>query len=100
MVLHSCEWCGNSFAPRTNGGKPQRFCSQRCRRALDSALRAWAQEQHARGRVTVAELQGAGSEEGGQGAGAYPTLVETAPRGLDERARCPEGQQTQGKGEG
>ena len=57
MVLHSCEWCDNSFAPRTNGGKPQRFCSAHCRRDLEHSLRAWAQKQLAEGRVTVAELQ-------------------------------------------
>ena len=59
-------------------------------------LSAWAQEQHARGRVTVAELRGAGSEEGCQGAGVSPprALVETPPRGLGERARCPEARST------
>ena len=50
MVLHSCEWCGNSFAPRTNGGKPQRFCSGDCRKQFHAACRLWGQDQVERGR--------------------------------------------------
>lgn len=51
-----CPWCGRDFSPRTTGGKPQRFCSPRCRRAMDAGLRAWATEELAAGRVTVAGL--------------------------------------------
>ncbi len=53
----NCPWCGTVFTPRTSGGKPQQFCSSRCRRALENTLRTWAQDQLAEGRVTVAQLQ-------------------------------------------
>ncbi len=52
-----CAWCGMAFAQRGTGGKPQKFCSTRCRREMDAGLRAWAQDQLAAGRVTIAELQ-------------------------------------------
>lgn len=57
---------------------------------MDASLRVWAQDQLDQGKVTVVELQRAGCEEGGQSAGASPPLVETPPRGSDERARCHE----------
>ncbi len=59
-----CRWCSEPFTPRSDGGKPKRFCSERCRRAKDAALRAWAQDQFAKGRVTIAALQRARCSEG------------------------------------
>jgi hypothetical protein len=32
--LPLCEHCGESFAPRSSGGRAQRFCSPNCRRAF------------------------------------------------------------------
>ena len=57
MNTRTCPWCGEAFGRRSSGGKPQRFCSMRCRRAMDAGLRAWAHEQFAMGRVLIAELQ-------------------------------------------
>jgi hypothetical protein len=37
-----CPWCERAFSPRLTGGKPQRFCSVRCRREFHAAARAWA----------------------------------------------------------
>jgi hypothetical protein len=48
-----------SFSPRRTGGRPQRFCSARCRRAYE--LRAWARDQITAGGVTPAQLQRARS---------------------------------------
>jgi hypothetical protein len=52
-----CLWCGASFVPRTDGGKPQRFCGPACRRALDAAGRRWIAEALADGAVTLADLK-------------------------------------------
>ncbi len=52
-----CPWCGSSFAPRGSGGKPQRFCSPRCRREHEAGLQAWARDQEAAGRVTRDDIQ-------------------------------------------
>ena len=57
MNTRTCPWCGKVFDRRSTGGKPQRFCSTRCRRAMDARLRAWAQEQFDMGRVSIVELQ-------------------------------------------
>ena len=68
-ALRTCPWCGDPFLPRASGGKPQRFCSPDCRRAMDAALRAWAQDQLSEGRVTVGDLQRAGCSEARQADG-------------------------------
>jgi endogenous inhibitor of DNA gyrase (YacG/DUF329 family) len=57
MTRPLCPWCERPFTPRSTGGKPQRFCSERCRRALERELRAWAREQVADGEITPAQLQ-------------------------------------------
>jgi hypothetical protein len=54
-------WCSRPFTPRRNGGKPQRFCRDACRRAYERELRAWARNQIAAGGVTPARLQRARS---------------------------------------
>jgi len=69
-----CPWCDQPFTPRGNGGRPQRYCSAGCRRALEQALRAWAARQLAEGHVTVAALQHARSAE---------------PRNSHGRTQCP-----------
>ncbi len=35
----ACEQCGSGFEPRHSGGKPQRFCSDDCRRGWHNAQR-------------------------------------------------------------
>jgi hypothetical protein len=57
----TCPWCSAPFTPRRTGGRRQRFCSLACRRALDKALRAWAGQELAEGRVTVAHLRHEGA---------------------------------------
>ena len=57
MSRHACPWCGEPYTPRTTGGKRQKFCSKRCRRAFDSGCRAWAGEMVLRGRLPVSELK-------------------------------------------
>ena len=76
MVLHSCEWCGNSFAPRTNGGKPQRFCSGDCRKQFHAACRLWGQDQGERGLLPISAWKCA----------------------LAQRTRSPEGDRSEGEG--
>jgi hypothetical protein len=34
-------WCSGPFTPRATGGRPQRFHSERCRRASEKAMREW-----------------------------------------------------------
>ncbi len=63
MSTRTCPWCGKAFDRRSTGGKPQRFCSTRCRRAMDAGLRAWAHEQFTMGRVSITELQRARCRE-------------------------------------
>lgn len=38
-MSHICRGCSQPFTPRSNGGKPQRFCSRPCRMAYASAHR-------------------------------------------------------------
>jgi hypothetical protein len=57
MNAQVCPWCGTAFARRTGGGKAHRFCSPKCRRAMDSAARAWVREEMASGRLKVPQLQ-------------------------------------------
>jgi endogenous inhibitor of DNA gyrase (YacG/DUF329 family) len=65
----TCHRCQRPFTPRSTGGKPQRFCSERCRRAFERELRAWARNQIAAGSVTPPQLQRARSP-GRSGPGA------------------------------
>jgi hypothetical protein len=53
----SCLWCERPFRPRQSGGHAQRFCRPSCRRAFHAAARAWALDEFAAGRVTVADLK-------------------------------------------
>jgi hypothetical protein len=55
--LPSCFWCNRPFRPRRDGGRAQRFCRPSCRRAFHAAARAWALEELAIGRMTVADLK-------------------------------------------
>ena len=52
-----CTWCGTEFEPRKNGGSPQRFCTAPCRRAFETACRAWAAQEHEAGRVSTTTLR-------------------------------------------
>jgi hypothetical protein len=67
----ACVWCRRRFTPRSTGGRPQRFCCQRCRRAYERELRVWARDQIAAGGVNPAQWQRARSPEApGSGANA------------------------------
>lgn len=52
-----CAWCGQAFSPRSSGGKAQKFCKTRCRRAFHSVARIWAEREIAEGRLSVEELR-------------------------------------------
>jgi hypothetical protein len=52
-----CAWCGRAFAPRVTGGRAQRYCNPRCRRAYDAAGRRWVAEATAAGALTVKALR-------------------------------------------
>ena len=52
-----CLWCGCDYYRRQNGGKAQRFCAAKCRRAFHSAARIWAEREIAEERLTVEELR-------------------------------------------
>ncbi len=52
-----CKWCGNSFEPRGNGGKPQRFCSKDCRENFNTACRIWAAGEYEAERVSIFDLR-------------------------------------------
>ena len=54
---HVCLWCGNGFTPRRDGGKPQVYCREACRRSLDAAGRRWVAEAIASGMLTVDALR-------------------------------------------
>ena len=62
MTSPKCPWCDEPFLPRANGGKRQRFCSEKCRRAFDSGCRAWAADQVELGEVLVSSLRTALSQ--------------------------------------
>ena len=52
-----CTWCGDTFEPRNNGGKPQRFCSIPCRRNFNAACRIWGAQEYEGVRVSIFELR-------------------------------------------
>jgi hypothetical protein len=51
-----CIWCQAPIHPRADGGKPQRFCCERHRRAYDAAGRGWVARAIEGGRLSVDEL--------------------------------------------
>lgn len=53
----SCLWFGSSFQPRQDGGKPQRFCAEPCRRSFAEAALAWAEDAVASGALAREELR-------------------------------------------
>ena len=57
MTDMDCLWCGTEFEPRSNGGKPQRFCSAPCRREFEAACRAYAAAEVEAGRLSVSALR-------------------------------------------
>ncbi len=52
-----CTWCGTEYEPRSNGGKPQRFCSAPCRRDFETACRIWAAAEYEAERMSIFELK-------------------------------------------
>jgi hypothetical protein len=50
-------WCGRPFTPRTTGGRAQRYCALRCRRAYDAAGRRFVAAAIADGTLTPAALK-------------------------------------------
>jgi hypothetical protein len=54
-----CKWCPTVFAPRTTGGKPQRFCSKKCRHEYQAGLDAFAEQMISDGRASIKDLKSA-----------------------------------------
>ena len=57
VTTRACTWCGDPYTPRKTGGRPQRFCSEGCRRAFGSGCRAWAGALLASGLLPVSALK-------------------------------------------
>ena len=75
-----CTWCGTEFEPRSNGGRPQRFCSTDCRHGFFAACRDWAVAEVEAGRVSVSTVRTARNERA--------RCVERDP--ASERGKAPE----------
>ncbi len=85
MTAQPCMWCGDPFTPRTTGGKPQRFCSERCRRDFDSGCRAWAEQAVASGLLPVLALKHALSQRARSvEAHSGPNAAQTPGKGSRE----------------
>ena len=52
-----CTWCGTEYEPRSNGGRPQRFCSAPCRRAFETACRIWGAAEYEAERGSIFALR-------------------------------------------
>ena len=52
-----CLWCQGRFKPRSDGGRPQRYCSPACRRSFDGAARSWVRQAVDDGSLTLPDLQ-------------------------------------------
>ena len=57
MTERTCVWCGVPYTPRTNGGKPQRFCSEKCRVEFHRGCRLWAEQLVWSGELPVSALK-------------------------------------------
>ena len=97
MSHGTCHRCQRPFTPRSTGGKAQRFCSERCRRAFERELRAWARNQIAAGGVTPARLQRARSL-GAPSLGSEAKYPRSCAVAQGQRARCPKGNQESEQG--
>ena len=62
MKTRPCMWCGELFTSRKTGGKPQRFCSERCRKEFHHACRVWAEQLVRGGELPVSALKHAQSQ--------------------------------------
>jgi hypothetical protein len=60
--MKRCQECDAEFQPRPGGGKPQKFCSSRCRRA--SSARAWRERNRPVLATQCAECGGPISQKG------------------------------------
>lgn len=54
-----CPWCSAPFSPRRDGGKHQRFCDSKCRRAFSRAAYAYALKATEAGVLTRTALENA-----------------------------------------
>jgi hypothetical protein len=69
-------------------GRPQRFCSERCRRTSEKAMREWAQGELAAGRVTIAEIKRERSSESAASTPSAPQPVPTLRGGAAPLRPC------------
>lgn len=78
-MRESCPWCGRDFALRTSGGRVQKFCSTRCRRALDAAGRRYIRDALTSGALTIADLRNGSVTTRALSVGARDGGGENAP---------------------
>ncbi len=52
-----CTWCGTAYELRSNGGKPQEFCTTDCRQNFNTACRVWAAQEYRAERVSIFTLR-------------------------------------------
>ncbi len=83
-----CTWCGTAYEPRSNGGKPQRFCSAPCRRAFETACRIWAAAEYEAERVSIFELRTALHQ---RARSLQRDLAPERGKGAPETGTCPDG---------
>jgi hypothetical protein len=59
QATSACDWCETPYRARQSGGRGQRFCSERCRRAFHAGVRRWTLDELAAGRLTLADIRNA-----------------------------------------
>jgi hypothetical protein len=87
----ACLWCETPYRPRNSGGREQRFCGERCRRAFHAGVRRWTLGELAAGRLTLADIKNGRPATRASATGAASSLPvaeegEAACAYLDELA--------------
>jgi hypothetical protein len=81
---YTCLWCGCPILPRTDGGRPRRFCHAQHRTAYYSAARRFVDQLVQQGRLPVAVLHAPPATctllPGAVSGGGATTLPGKAPR--------------------
>jgi len=93
VSLLKCDWCGEPFEPRIDGGKQQRFCSPEHRRAFDAASRIYVRQAIASGALTLETLRESRCDNarvapGGQVARIGISVPQNREGLSEQRARC------------
>jgi hypothetical protein len=56
-ATNACDWCETPYRARNSGGREQRFCGERCRRAFHAGVRRWTLGELAAGRLTLVNIK-------------------------------------------